>query len=148
MSNTVYPATAASVRSSAGIDTAAQALPGHTSVSWQMARTLALWWWWWCVCVCVCACVCMCVAPYVDKRLFLCPRRRGTAFFHSFSTAPPGQRGPCGSGSTGQGRCVYGAWCVLACLYKHVGQVFVHPRRSRKTMPGVAGTYAVCKHLQ
>ena len=59
--NTVCPATAASVRSRAGIDTAAEALPGRTSVSWQMTRTLIL-----CVCVCgVCICICMCVAPYV-----------------------------------------------------------------------------------
>ena len=61
--NNVCPATAASVRSRAGIDTAAEALPGRTSVSWQMTRTLIL-----CVCVCVCVCVCgvfMCVAPYV-----------------------------------------------------------------------------------
>ena len=47
--NTVCPATAASVQSRAGIDTAAEALPGRTSVSWQMTRTLIL-----CVCVCVC----------------------------------------------------------------------------------------------
>ena len=47
-----------------------------------------------------------------------------TAFSHSLSTAPPGPRG---SDSTGQDKCVYGAFCVLACLYKYVGQEFVHP---------------------
>ena len=53
---------------------------------------------------------------------------------------------------TRQGRAsvcmVYGAWCVLACLYKYVGQEFVHPQRSQETMLGVAGTCGVCEHLQ
>ena len=69
----------------------------------------------------------MCVAPYVAGQTLVFVSRAPWGGVLPFSLHCPS--GPRGCDSTGQGKCVYGTWCVLACLYKYVGQEFVHPQR-------------------
>ena len=95
MARTVRPAAADSVRSSAGIDTAAQVLL-RPYISLGAAV----------------------VGDLNPDDLSLCPGRRRTAFSSSLSVAPPGPRDPCGSGSTGQDRtgvCVCFVCCCCFC---------------------------------